>query len=320
VIRGRKKSAENRFEFVPGTSIPEPITGREEDYRPWEAPPTLSVDKSQEVAIHQADVHTMHFRLIQNLPPSVIDAVANHVIPQGGKGLKDYQGNHERSLMLLPELELDNDGLAIRRKVELGKASMPEIKEDFMRLGRGSAELASLRVIDGHRSEYIPEMMEGVREVVGEGFNPGEPRKFRIIGLDDQFLQGRPMDSITWGYKQYLGPDAEGNEYDSRHTFVLRTDSDDEFDPYIRMAMESAAQHDQSHIVHLKRVREVLDEMAATGPSHHWAAAATIKIYMFNRAIDEQIAQRDQALIAMRQNAEAFDSSKAFYVGPPNDY
>lgn len=318
-----KKKPDHPYAFVPGTSVREPISGREAEYRPWETLPRLSVDESPEVMMHQGEVHDMHLGLLNrhlpdDLPHATLNALTTHITPRAGKDIRDYQGNHERSLVILPELELDDLDLAIHHKVDLATANISEIVSNAERIKRGTGEVAILRVINGYRAEYEDSMVAELAGVLGPHFQAEEPRKFRIVGLDENYLRGEPMESITWGYKQYYGKLPSGIEFDSRRSFVTRTDPASGFDPGIREVIQNAVQSDlgMGHVPHLKRVREVFDEIVETGPAHPLVAGAVIKIYLFNQAVDTELAQRFAEQRKQQQAFDAFDTSKIHYKGP----
>lgn len=312
----------NRFELIPRTNVPEAFRGREETYRPWEAPPLLSANEDIRVADHQHDVNEMIMRLVfdhtgNDMPASVRSLVVRHTLPKDGTDINEYQGNHERSLMLLPQFELTNGELATHSKVDLGEANMQEIDSDFNRVGRRSAELALLRIIAGHRAEHIDPMMDELRVLMGAHFEESKPKKIRVVGFDDNFLRNERMQAIAIQYKKYHGELGDtGTEVAGRHTLVLRTDRASGFDPLATSVIQSAAQHDPTHIPKLNRVRSVFNEVIEEGPTHPFVAGAVIKLYMYNRGTAAEIDRRDRGLKKQELANGIFDSTVIHYRGP----
>jgi len=311
-----------RFEVVAGTNVSEPFRGRKKTYRPWEAPPRVSAADDIRVANHQHDVNEMIMRLVfdhtaDDVPRSAKSLVARHLFSKNGPEVEDYQPKFERSLVLLPQFELDDDELTVHKKVDLGKANMEEINSNFDRVGRRSAELALLRIISGYRAEFEEPMMDELRVLMGAHFEESKPKKYRVVGYDDNFLREERMDAIAIQYKKYHGTlSGTGNEVAARHTLVLRTDRASGFDPMARTMIQSAAQNNPNHIPMLSRVRGILNEVTEEGPSHPFVAAAAIKLYMYNRGTAAKIDRRDRDLTKREKTEAAFDSTAIYYRGP----
>jgi hypothetical protein len=183
------------------------------------------------------------------------------------------------------------------------------------RLGRKSAELAMLRVIAGHRAEYKDPMIEELAALLGAKFNVGKPRKYRIIGYDDNFLRHEDMAAIVFESKQsYVDEEDEnGDFYDSRQVHVVRTDPASGFNQEVREAIQFAAEVDTTHISRLKRVKEVFDDIATVGPSHELVAASSIKLYIHNAATARTLAARDRVIARDQRKAQQFDSTQIYF-------
>lgn len=310
------------FEIVTGTDVPEPFRGRKKTYRPWEAPPRLSGSEDMRVQNHVYDANEMIMKLVfdhmaRDVPESVKSLVTRHFLSINGEAIDDYQPKFERSLVLLPQFELDDNELEVHKKVDLGKANMEEISSNFDRVGRRSAELALLRIIAGHRSEHMDPMMDELKVLMGAHFEDSRPKKFRVVGFDDNFMREERMQGIAIQYKKYHGRLGDnGTEVAARHTLVLRTDRASGFDQTARSVIQSAAQSDPTHIPMLSRVRGIFNEVTQEGPTHPFVAAAGIKLYMYNRGTAAEIDRRDRDLTTREKAEAAFDSSAMYYHGP----
>jgi hypothetical protein len=310
------------FEVVAGTDVPEPFRGRKKTYRPWEAPPRLSGSEDMRVQNHVYDANEMIMRLIidhmaGDVPVSVKSLVTRHLLSINGEEIYDYQPKFERSLVLLPQFELDDDELEVHKKVDLGTANMQEISSNFDRVGRRSAELALLRIIAGHRSEYVDPMMDELRVLMGAHFEDSKPKKYRFVDFDDNFLRDERMQAIVIRYKKYHGKLGDtGTEVAARHTLVLRTDRASGFDQIARSAIQSAIPNNPAHVPMLSRVRGIFNEVAEEGLAHPFVAAAIIKPYMYNRETAAKIDRRDRDQDKKDKIEAAFDSTTMYYHGP----
>lgn len=294
------KKSTNLYEYIAGTNIREPISGRESEYRPWEAPPLLASSENSEVLVHQAEVREMLMNLIlynlekQNIKLNEAGLVKQDVFPDDELSSRDFQGNHEASLVTDPENELTEDQLLIFRKVEHGTADMAEIKESMRDMGRSSAELAMIRIIAGYRAEHTDPMMEELMAIIGSRFEPAEHKKYRVNKLLVDEAAGRLL-AATVEFKQDLSTekDDDGNLFGLRGKATLRLNTR-AFNPNARSVLEKAALngHAPVGVLKLRAIRDEICRIIEEGPSHPAVLAMTKKAYVYNPDNSREIDKR----------------------------
>lgn len=261
------------------------------------------------------------------IPARHASLVTRSIFPSDERTSRDFEGNHDRRLMLLPEFELDQAELVTHDRVNIGTASLYEIRGNANRTGRRSAGVASLRMVGGHRSEYIPPMYDDVEEFIGDDYDPGQPRKFRITDYDDSYLSGKPLTALTIEFKQNLTttPDDHGNLYGSRHRATVRLDTRS-VDPNTRRVFQEAAPNNHgSALFRLRRIQDFISDIISSQMTHPAIEAAKLDIYMHNPETRKQIDARDRSRRQSDRVRKLFDTSQiAYFIGgtqqtPPSE-
>ena len=310
------RAAVHPYGIIPGTKVREPITGREDIYRPWETPPTARAIDSPEVAAHQEEVNAMHTSLFELIPfklSPVAEAFARqNILPDENSA--GYQGHHEARLITLPELELTDEELAIYHelepKIQIGTATMAEVAAHSSLVKRRTGELAMLRTIGGYRSQYENPMMKEAVETLGEGFKRGTRRKLAITGFDSNFFSDQPIDAFSFGYKRPVGVLPDGTEVGARYSFAVDVNPENGFDPSLRDAIQNIAQDQPWDIIpQFQRPKALIEEIMKKGPAHPQVIGAVIKLYMFNREVDAEITKRTKEMQGVAARREKYGES-----------
>jgi hypothetical protein len=282
-----------RFNFVTGTDIREANAGREDVYRPWEAPGLAGRYNDPEVGAHQQDVDRMIEAIIKKglpektTPPTIIEFVNAHFFSKDMLlDMANKEGYRKRE-MKNPETELPTNELEeIHQRVLKGTATALEIDIHRAAIKRASAELAQLRTVDNLRTEYEPLMIDEIMPLMGDNAKLSGPQKLEIVGYDKAFYQGEEMSSFFLKYKrEFQGDRPDDINVKLRHGLVVRTDPASGFNQEIAQAMMRSARHaieeglSIDFSLELRRVKQVVDEIADTGSAHPNVAASIISAY-----------------------------------------
>lgn len=309
------QSASSPFEFVTGTTVREPIKGREDRYSPFEAPALAPISlESSEVKKHQEDTEDMLKALVNSwmdpaTPQSVKDLILRHFFSRDVVLDTENRLGYDHRLVLLPEFELEGPAYERHQRVMEGSATPWEIDQHRADVGSMGAQLAMLRTVEQYRTEHEAPMFEAVDNLLGDDLDISEPKKLQIFELSSDFYRDEAINGLIMGFKRDRGTRKDGTTIKSRHTFVVRTDYQSGFDPTIRQAIQRSAAHgagDRPNVnnpMRLKRVGELMGEIARVGATHDLVAASMTSAYVFDPSVKDKIIERDKAIDARRGTA-----------------
>jgi hypothetical protein len=294
-------------ELVSGISFKEPTMGREDVYSPYEAPSLLARFMNPEVDKHQEDVENMIRLLVRiglpvDAPDSLRALILQHFFSRDVVLDTENREGYDHRLVLLPEFELTGEPLARHDRVMTGIGRVAEIDQHRADVRSMAAQLAMLRTVGVHRTEYEAPMFEEVDALLGDNLEVSPPKKLQIFEYDANFYQERAINGLIMGFKRDRGERPDGTLIKSRHTFVVRTDYAGGMDPKIREAIQKSAELGINRPMRLKRVRELIAEIARVGATHELVAASMTSAYVFDPNVKDLIVARDIAADKKRKS------------------
>jgi hypothetical protein len=284
-----------RFGLIDGTTIREPTTGRESDYRPWEAPPITTRHENPDIEAHQAEVENMLSALIElvDVPDVTKELIGQHILSSDVRRDIENQNGYRNRLMLLPDLELDDTQLQLHQRVLLGTATIAENLTHMELVKRSSSEVAMVRTVGKSRTEYRTQMFEELGTAMGADFAMSEPRNFQIEGFDNNFFRDKLMESFIFSFKQDCGTLPGDIDVKARTSLIVCTNFKSGFDQDIRHVIQSSAQHDRAHIPMLRRVKPILEDLAGQNVTHPYVVGSITSVYAYNPEVAALLVERD---------------------------
>lgn len=233
LLTSRRNSIEelrSRQGLILGTSIYEPIAGRETVYRPYESTP---LDLSDEVLdIHQDDVRRMMSDLIDHeyagrVSDSVLrflrHSILTRMIQRDGSNAASYSSRLHKTLPGELEGTIENEIIEACRAAKAGTALMTQSEVAREVLGMASAEYGNITVIGNKRAEHIPDMFSEASELLNRDITDVEPYRIEVIGFDRE-PDGRKnnhLGAMRVKIKRYLGELDNGTEVKQRTMAII---------------------------------------------------------------------------------------------------
>ncbi len=242
------EALKNRNGLILDTSIYEPISGREDVYRPYESIPLLSNELLEE---HQHDVRIMIDALIDHelknrVSNSVLKFIRHNIemrmIQRDGSNGASYA---TRLYDTIPDSLDDNtrsELLAARRASEDGTATM--YQNDITRriLGMASTEYGNLTIVGNKRADFLSGMYTEASELLVKDIAEIEPYRIEVIGFDRE-PDGRKnnhLGAMRIKVKRHLGYLDDGTEMKQRTLAIIDMSPKSGVDPSITAAIFKA--------------------------------------------------------------------------------
>lgn len=243
----------NRDGLILGTSIFEPISGREDVYRPHESTPLLSNDTLDS---HQSGVRYMVGALIDHeLGHKVSDKVLKFIhhsiqmrmLQRDGSNSVSYTTRLHDTIPNVVDEELRNELIESCTAAENGTASMYQSDMTRRALGMASVEYGNLTIIGDKRAEHLPDMYDEASELLGKNIAEVEPYRIEVIGFDRE-PDGRKnnhLGAMRIKMKRHLGYLDDGTEVKQRTLAIIDMSQKSGMDPSITKAIFEAHERER---------------------------------------------------------------------------
>lgn len=215
--------------------IPEPVSGREGIYRPWEHTPADLVDPR--VVAHQRDVYSQGDSILKYHIPEHIDSrLADfietiYMMREAERRTKNSKNFTRRER----ELE-DIEDMRIREFVDkmiIGTSNAEEVLVAMIALGIVSTEVTKLMHLFGYRLEYIDDMREEVTQAIehlGGVVYDSPEEEYEILTQDNLADPAAKLEfALSMKRRRHLGTIGDVQLYE-RSSFIVRIDPDSHFD------------------------------------------------------------------------------------------
>lgn len=302
--RTREPLLRPSFEFVSGTDIREPTTGREAMYRPTEATPLVYDEQ------HQAEVWSMMKNLIiyefgENISKKtlefIIHAIGNRMVARDGSNAASYT----MRLNTAPYSTELPSGLACMH-AEQGTGTMQENDVARRFFGMSSVEYGNLTIVGDKRLEYLPGMYNEADELLGGMRVQTAAYGTRIIAFDRNPVESNHLGSMRIQMKHRLGTLNDSTEVKQRTLAIIDLSPSSGFDQDIVRAIISAYRSGSTDIIRdANGLKRALDELERLELAHPLVLARNETIYGYNQETEAKIKQRNLRQSLARAGSKA---------------